>query len=491
MSSSLLIRSLVKNPDLIQFNPLIAGKWLPLHAKFPVFERASGLLLGDVSDCTEIQTRNAISVASDTMKTWSNVTARGRAKILRSWYDLVVENKEDLARIVTAETGKPFREAVAEVLYGASYLLWFSEEAPRSHGDIIPPKSKTQRLFTIKQPIGVCGIITPFNFPVALSLRKIAPALAAGCTTVIKPSPTTPISILSVAQLGMNAGLPDGVVNIVTTSQKNTVVVGDELCTNKLVNKISFTGSTTTGKIVLKKCADTVKKVSLELGGNAAFIVFDDASLSTAITSLISAKFRNAGQACISANRVFVHRSIQPKFVAKLIEVVKGLKCGDPLNLDTDIGPISTHEGFAKCKRIIENAIQLGAKVEFGGDSEGMWIKPTILTDVNDNMDIAKEEVFGPVVGIFTFDTEEEGIQNRIKVGLANYIFAENMGRIIRVSEALESGMVGVNEGRAISSEVIPFGGWKESGLGREGSKYGLDEYLQVKQISIGNLSKL
>ncbi|KAJ3034654.1 hypothetical protein HDV00_004793 [Rhizophlyctis rosea] len=435
--------------------------------------------------------RLAIDAAARAFDKWKQESARTRAKVLRKWYDLLIANTGDLARIMTLECGKPLAESKSEVAYGASFIQWFSEEAPRLYGDVIPPFATTQRTLAMKQPVGVCGLITPWNFPIAMITRKAGAAFAAGCTAVLKPASETPLSALAIAALGEEAGIPAGVFNVVTSeSGAATKALGEELTTNPKVRKISFTGSTGVGKILMKQAAGTMKRVSLELGGNAPFIVFEDADLDAAVEGCISSKFRNAGQTCVCVNRIYVQSSVYDAFASKLAARVKALKVGHGLDEGVKIGPLITSAGLEKVRRHVEDAIGGGAKAVVGGKAHergGNFWEPTVLTGISSDAVVAQEETFGPLAALFRFETEEEVIRhaNDTPYGLAGYFYSRDVSRIFRVAEALEVGMVGVNEG-LISSETAPFGGVKESGMGREGSKYGIDEYVDVKYICLG-----
>ncbi|NQV47564.1 MAG: NAD-dependent succinate-semialdehyde dehydrogenase, partial [Rhodospirillaceae bacterium] len=427
--------------------------------------------------------------AEAAMPEWAARTAKERAQILRRWYDLMMENQQDLATIMVAEMGKPMAEAMGEIGYSASFVEWFAEEAKRIYGDTIPAPSGDRRIVIIKQPIGVAAAITPWNFPSAMITRKCAPAIAAGCSVVVKPAEDTPYSALALAELAMRAGIPKGVFNIVTGVP---ATIGAELTSNPTVRKLSFTGSTAVGKLLMKQCADTVKKVSMELGGNAPFIVFDDADLDAAIAGVMASKYRNAGQTCVCANRIMVQAGIYDAFAAKLAEAVKGLIPGPGLTSDANQGPLINKAGLDKVVRLVKDATDKGATVVCGGrvsDLGGTFYEPTILTGVTVDMDLANEEIFGPVAPLYKFESEEEAVKiaNDTPYGLAAYFYSRDIGRVWRVAEALEYGIVGANEG-IISSEMVPFGGVKESGIGREGSKYGIEEYVEVKYICMGGL---
>lgn len=466
----------------------INGKWTSTDATFPVYNPFNGELLAEVADCGAQETKEAIEAAQAAFISWRAKSATGRAKILRRWYELQLQHIDELAALLTTEQGKPLAEAKGEIRYGASFVEWFAEEARRVYGDVIPGHGRDKRITVIKQPVGVVGAITPWNFPNAMITRKVAPALAAGCTVVIKPSDFTPLSALALAALAEEAGFPPGVFNIVTA--KNPVPVGDELTSNPIVKKISFTGSTRVGKMLLAKCAPQVKKVSLELGGNAPFIVFDDADIDAAVDGCIASKFRNAGQTCICSNRIFVHRSVHDEFNEKLTRKITQLKVGNGLEEGVVIGPMINDTAVDKSERLLQDAVQHGAKVLTGGQrGEGQFFEPTLVAEVKRDMKIFSEEIFGPVAAIYAFDTEEEVIQlaNDTEYGLAAYFYGRDYARVWRVAEALDYGMVGINTGM-ISSAVAPFGGVKESGFGREGSKYGMDDYLNIKYMCWGGV---
>jgi succinate-semialdehyde dehydrogenase/glutarate-semialdehyde dehydrogenase len=415
--------------------------------------------------------------------------AKERANILRKWFELMMANQDDLALIMTSEQGKPLAEAKGEVAYAASFIEWFAEEGKRIYGDVIPQHQTDKRLVVIKQPVGVCGAITPWNFPAAMITRKVAPALAAGCTMVIKPATQTPFSAFALAELAERAGVPKGVINVLTGSAKE---IGGELTSSPIVRKITFTGSTEVGRTLMQQAASTIKKVSLELGGNAPFLVFDDADLDAAVEGAMISKYRNAGQTCVCANRILVQDKVYDAFAAKLADKVKALKVGPGTETGVQIGPLIDDKAVAKVEEHVQDAVAKGAKVLVGGKKHalgGLFYEPTLLTEVSTKMKVTKEETFGPVAPLFRFKTEEEGIAmaNDTEFGLASYFYARDVGRIWRVSEGLESGMVGINTG-LISNEVAPFGGVKESGIGREGSKYGIEEYLEVKYLCMGGI---
>jgi succinate-semialdehyde dehydrogenase / glutarate-semialdehyde dehydrogenase len=477
---------------LIRTEAFIDGSWCPANngATGDVLNPATGAIVSNVPDMGRDETHAAIEAANNAFPAWSTKTAKERATILRHWFDLILSNRDELASIVTAECGKPLAEAMGEVAYGASFIEWFAEEARRVYGDVIPGHSGDKRLLTIKQPVGVCAAITPWNFPIAMITRKVGPALAAGCTIVIKPAEATPLSALALAALAEDAGMPAGVFNVVTAS--SGIEVGKELCENPLVRKMSFTGSTATGKILLKQCADTVKRVSMELGGNAPFIVFDDADLDKAVTGAMASKYRNSGQTCVCANRFLVQSGVYDAFAEKLAAAVDELNVGDGTDAGVTQGPLINAGALTKVEAHVADAVEKGARVICGGVRHargGNFYEPTILADVTTEMAVAREETFGPVAPLFRFESDEQAIAmaNDTEFGLAAYFYSRDVARVIRVSEALEYGMVGINEG-IVSTEVAPFGGVKESGLGREGSKYGIDEYLEIKYLCLGGL---
>jgi len=481
---------------LLRTQAYIDGQWCNGDSgeTFDVFNPANGELIATVPDLGAIETRRAIDAASTALASWRSKTAKERANILRAWYDLILKNQEDLAQLMTFEQGKPLVEARGEVIYGASFVEWFAEEGKRLYGDVIPAHGADKRVVVIKQPIGVIGAITPWNFPLAMITRKVAPALAVGCTAVVKPAEDTPLSALALAQLAERAGVPKGVFNVVTCNKPNAVAVGGELTGNPTVRKISFTGSTPVGKLLMKQCADQVKKVSLELGGNAPFIVFDDADLDAAVVGAIASKYRNAGQTCVCANRIFVQAGVYDEFAQKLADAVRTFKVGSGDQDGVTQGPLINKAALEKVQDLVDDAKEKGAKVVCGGqahDLGGTFYQPTILTDVTTDMRIANEEIFGPVAPLYKFESEEEVIvkANDTPFGLAAYFYARDIGRIWRVSEGLEYGIVGINEG-IISTEAAPFGGVKESGIGREGSKYGVEDFVEIKYLCMGGVDK-
>jgi succinate-semialdehyde dehydrogenase/glutarate-semialdehyde dehydrogenase len=482
----------LKDPQLLREKAYVNGEWVGADsgASFEVTNPATGAVLARVPDMLEGEARRAIEAAAAAWPAWAAKTAKERATVLRKWYDLIMANQEDLAVIMTSEQGKPLAESRGEVAYGASFIEWFAEEGKRIYGDVIPPTQAGRRIIVLKQPIGVVAAITPWNFPNAMITRKCGPALAAGCPIVIKPPAETPLSALALAVLAERAGIPKGIFNIVTTAHSSRV--GQEMTANTLVRKFSFTGSTEIGKLLMRQCASTVKKVSLELGGNAPFIVFDDADLDAAVTGAMLSKFRNMGQTCVCANRLFVQDKVYDAFAAKLAAAAAAMKVGDGLADGVTQGPLINMEAIEKVEGLVNDAVRKGAKVLTGGKRHALgqtFFEPTVLTDVNTQMPIAQEEIFGPVATLFRFSTEADAIRlaNDTEYGLAAYFYARDLGRVWRVAEALEYGIVGINEG-IISTEVAPFGGMKESGIGREGSKYGIEDFLEVKYLAMGGL---
>ena len=483
----------LKRPHLLTDKAFINGRWVEADSdkSFLVMNPSDGTVIGDVPDMGVDETRRAIEAASAALPAWAAKTAKERSVILRKWADLMVAHADDLALIMTMEQGKPLAEARGEIIYAASFFEWFAEEGKRAYGDVIPSPIKNSRIITLKQPVGVCAAITPWNFPAAMIARKIGPALAAGCTMVAKPAAETPLSALALAVLAEEAGVPAGVFNIITTSTSK--IVGKELCENPLVRKLSFTGSTEVGKILMAQCASTMKKLSLELGGNAPFIVFDDADIDAAVDGAIASKYRNAGQTCVCANRIYVQAGVYDEFAKKFTAKVKAMKVGDGQEQGVTIGPLINNDAIKKVQDHIKDAVDKGAKIETGGklhELGGTFFEPTVLTGMKPEMKISCEETFGPVAPLFKFKDEAEAIRlaNDTRFGLAAYFYARDIARVWRVSEALEYGMVGVNSG-ILSTEVAPFGGIKESGTGREGSKYGLDEYLELKYLLISAIS--
>ncbi|MGD8908174.1 MAG: NAD-dependent succinate-semialdehyde dehydrogenase [Chromatiales bacterium] len=482
----------LEDSNLFREQGFINGSWTSADNEktYSVINPSSQEELTRVPNMGAAETLAAINAAHDALPSWGALTAKQRAARLRAWYDLMLQNQDDLARLMTAEQGKPLAEAKGEVIYGASFVEWFAEEGKRIYGDVIPTHAEGKRIVTLKQPIGVVAAITPWNFPIAMITRKVAPALAAGCTVVVKPGEDTPLSALALAELSLRAGLPKGVFNVITTQQAPEV--GKVLCEDSRVRKLSFTGSTPVGKLLMRQCADTVKKVSLELGGNAPFIVFDDADLDAAVVGAMASKFRNAGQTCVCTNRILVQDGVHDAFVQKLTAAVQSLTLGDGFAEGVTTGPLINAKAVEKVERLVDDAIAHGASIIQNTRSEGLgsnFYSPAVLTGVAPDMAIAGEEIFGPVATVIRFTDEAEAVQiaNDTPFGLAAYFYARDIGRIWRVAEALEYGMVGINEG-IISTEVAPFGGVKESGIGREGSKYGIEEFLEIKYLCMGGL---
>ena len=481
----------LNNKSLFKQKCFIGGKWInSIGGKtIEVENPANQETIGMVPKCDAKETKNAIKFANIAFQDWKNKTAKERSIVLKKWHDLILENIDDLAHIMTVEQGKPLAEAKGEILMGTTYIEFYAEEAKRVYGDIIPDPLPDRRIVVIKQPVGVIGAITPWNFPSTMITRKCAPALAVGCSVVIKPASQTPFSALALAVLAEQAGFPPGVFNIVTGSASE---IGKELTENPIVKKISFTGSTEVGKILLKQSSSTVKKVSMELGGHAPFIVFDDANVDEAVVGVMQSKFRNSGQTCICANRIFVHEKIYDEFLDKFVKEVEKIKVGNGLDKNTNSGPLIDQYSLEKVKEHVNNAVNTGAKIAIGGDIHelgGYYFQPTVLSNVTTKAKITYEETFGPVAPLYKFSSDEEVIKkaNDTPFGLASYFYSRDIGRIWRVAEALEYGMVGVNTGMTTKAE-IPFGGVKESGLGREGSRYGLDDYLEIKYISMAGI---
>jgi succinate-semialdehyde dehydrogenase/glutarate-semialdehyde dehydrogenase len=484
---------MLNNAELLKNAGYINGEWTGSESdkRFEVTNAFSKEVICTLPDMGAKETNDAIEAANNSWSNWRSRTAKERAVILKKWFDLITNNQEDLAILMTAEQGKPLAEAKGEVTYGASFIEWFAEEGKRTYGDIIPTPANDRRILVIKQPIGVVAAITPWNFPIAMITRKCAPALAAGCPVVIKPASETPLSALALAELADQAGVPKGVLNVVVGTKSSEI--GLALTNSPIVRKLSFTGSTSVGKILTRNCADTMKKVSMELGGNAPFIVFDDANLDSAVAGAMISKFRNTGQTCVCSNRILVQEGIYDDFVSMLSEAVKTLNVGNGMEEGINQGPLINENALKKVQDHISDALGKGAVLVTGGkphSSGGTMFEPTIIGNVTTSMKVASEETFGPLAPIFKFSTEEEAIRmaNDTEFGLASYFYTNNINRIWRVSEALEYGMVGVNEG-VISNEVAPFGGVKESGLGREGSHYGIDDFLELKYICMAGLS--
>ena len=479
----------LQDAALFRQQAYINGEWVAAGnaATVDIRNPATGERLGAVPDMGQAETAKAIAAANAAWPKWRAMTAKERAAIMRRWYDLMTAAADDLGQILTLEQGKPLAEAKGEIAYGASFIDWFAEEGRRAYGDVIPGHQPDKRIVVLREPVGVCAAITPWNFPNAMITRKVAPALAAGCPVVIKPAPATPFSALALAELAERAGFPKGVLNIVTSGMERSAEVGAEMCTNPIVRKISFTGSTRVGKLLMEQAAGTVKKVSMELGGNAPFLVFDDADLDAAVDGAMMSKYRNAGQTCVCANRLIVQDGVYDDFAARMAQAVSGLQVGDGMQPGVTIGPLINEDAVQKVERHIEDAVGKGARVVVGGKRHplgGTFFEPTILADVTEDMLVAKEETFGPLAPLFRFKKEADAIRmsNDTEFGLACYFYTQNLGTAWRVSEALEYGIVGVNTG-IISTEVAPFGGMKESGIGREGSHYGIEDYLEVKYV--------
>ncbi len=482
----------LKDASLLKTDALIGGAWLKGPGRFDVHDPSNGAKLADVANLGPKEAEAAIAAANAAWPAWRAKTGKERSVILRKWYELLMANQEDLGRIMTAEQGKPFPEAKGEVAYGASFVEWYAEEAKRVNGETLPQFDNNRRLLVIRQSIGVCAAITPWNFPLAMITRKVAPALAAGCPVVIKPAELTPLSALAAAELAMRAGIPAGVLNVLTADGANSIALGKVFCASDTVRHISFTGSTEVGRILMAQSAPTVKKLSLELGGNAPFIVFDDADIDSAVEGAMASKYRNAGQTCVCANRIYVQEGVYDRFVEKFSAKVQALKVGNGFEEGVVQGPLIEDAAVQKVQRHVEDALAKGGKVVVGGKKlQGQFFQPTVIADATGGMLCAKEETFGPVAPIFKFKTEQEAIAaaNNTEFGLASYFYSRDVGRIFRVSEALEYGMVGINVG-IIATEHVPFGGVKQSGLGREGSSHGMDEYLELKYLCLGDILK-
>jgi succinate-semialdehyde dehydrogenase / glutarate-semialdehyde dehydrogenase len=482
----------LRDEALLKRDAFVGGEWMPARsgARFPVKNPATGELIAEVADLSAAETERAVEAAAAAFGAWRKKTAKERAGVMRKWFDLLMANQEDLAQLMTAEQGKPLAETRGEIAYGASFLEWFAEEAKRVYGDVIPTNQSGRRLIVLKEPVGVVAAITPWNFPNAMIARKVAPAIAAGCPIIVKPAEETPLSALAMAELGARAGLPKGVLNIVTTSEAEAV--GKVLTGSETIRKFSFTGSTEVGKLLMKQCAGTVKKVSLELGGNAPFIVFDDADLDAAADGAMLSKFRNMGQTCVCANRILVQADVYDAFTEKLAARMAKLKVGNGADDGVTQGPLITMDAVEKVERLLKDATAKGARIAAGGRRHaqgGSFFEPTLVTGVTPGMDIAQEEIFGPVATLLRFDTDAQAIAiaNDTRYGLAAYFYARDIGRVMAAAEALEYGIIGINEG-IISTEVAPFGGMKESGIGREGSKYGIEDYLEIKYLALGGL---
>jgi len=483
----------IQNFKLFRDKCYINGEWIEANSKDTISVNNPATLkeIGTVPKCGKEETKKAIDAANAAWPKWKSTSAKERSIILRKWFDLIISNKEELAQIMTIEQGKPINESRGEIVYGASFIEWFAEEAKRVYGDTIPDPLTDRRIVVLKQPVGVVASITPWNFPNAMITRKCAPALAVGCPVVIKPASQTPYSALALAALAEEAGFPKGTLNVITGKASE---IGDELATNPIVRKLSFTGSTEIGKVLMAKCAGTVKKVSMELGGHAPFIVFDDANIDDAVIGAMQSKFRNTGQTCVCANRVYVQEKVYEEFCEKFVEAVSKMKVGDGLEEDVTSGPLIDENSLNKVEEHVQDAVQMGAKVAIGGSKHSLgmnFYQPTILTDVTPQAKITFEETFGPVAPVYKFKDEKEVINlaNNSPYGLASYFYSRDIGRVWRVAEALEYGMVGVNTGLTSKAEA-PFGGIKESGLGREGSKYGIDDFIEIKYVNMSGLDK-
>ena len=484
--------SQLKDPSLLKTDALINGQWLKGASRFDVFDPATGQKLADVANLGPADAQTAIDAANAAWPAWRTKTAKERSTILRKWFDLLMANQDDLGRIMTAEQGKPLPEAKGEIAYGASFVEWYAEEAKRINGETLPQFDNNRRLLILRQPVGVCAAITPWNFPVAMITRKVAPALAAGCTVIIKPAELTPLSALAVAELAIRAGIPAGVLNMLSADADNSVAIGKVLCASDVVRHISFTGSTEVGRILMAQSAPTVKKMSLELGGNAPFIVFEDADIDSAVEGAFASKYRNAGQTCVCSNRLYVQEAVYDEFVTKFAAKVKTAKVGNGFEDGVNQGPLIEEAALQKVQRHVDDAIAKGARVLVGGKRlPGQFFEPTVVADATADMLCAKEETFGPFAPVFKFKTEQEAVDaaNNTEFGLASYFYSRDVGRIFRVSEALEYGMVGINVG-ILATEHVPFGGVKQSGLGREGSHHGIDDYVEIKYLCIGDILK-
>jgi succinate-semialdehyde dehydrogenase / glutarate-semialdehyde dehydrogenase len=484
--------SLLNDPSLLKTDALINGQWVKGASRFDVHDPATGAKLADVANLGAAEAEQAIAAADAAWPAWRTKTGKERSILLRKWYDLIMANQDDLGRLMTAEQGKPLAEAKGEVAYGASFLEWYAEEAKRVNGETLPQFDNNRRLLVLRQPIGVCAAITPWNFPLAMITRKVAPALAAGCPVVIKPAELTPLTALAVAELALRAGIPAGVLNMLTADSANSIAAGKVFCSSDTVRHISFTGSTEVGRILMAQSAPSVKKLSLELGGNAPFIVFDDADIDSAVEGAMASKYRNAGQTCVCANRIYVQEGVYDRFVEKFTAKVKALKVGNGFEAGVVQGPLIEDAAVEKVQRHVADAVSKGGQVTVGGKKlQGQFFEPTVIAGATADMLCAREETFGPLAPIFKFKTEQEAIDaaNHTEFGLASYFYSRDVGRIFRVAEALEYGMVGINAG-IIATEHVPFGGVKQSGLGREGSAHGMDEYLEMKYLCLGDVLK-
>ena len=484
----------LKDPSLLKTDGLIDGQWVAGHSRFAVHDPATGALLANVANLGPQDAQAAIAAANAAWPAWRAKTAKERSILLRKWFDLLMQHQDDIGRIMTAEQGKPLPEAKGEVAYGASFVEWFAEEAKRVNGETLPQFDNNRRLLVLKQPIGVCAAITPWNFPLAMITRKVAPALAAGCPVVIKPAELTPLTALAAAELAVRAGIPAGVLNMLSADAANSIAIGKVLCESDVVRHISFTGSTEVGRILMAQSAPTVKKMSLELGGNAPFIVFDDADIDSAVEGAFASKYRNAGQTCVCSNRFYVQEGVYEEFVQKFAAKVRTAKVGNGFEEGVNQGPLIEEAALEKVQRHVEDAIAKGGQVLTGGKrlsslGSGQFYEPTVVAGATPDMLCAREETFGPFAPVFKFKTEQEAIAaaNNTEFGLASYFYSRDVGRIFRVSEALEYGMVGINVG-ILATEHVPFGGVKQSGLGREGSHHGMDDYVEIKYLCVGDI---
>ena len=487
---------LLQDPSLLKTDALINGQWVAGNSRFDVLDPATGHKLADVANLGPADAEKAVAAANAAWPAWRSKTAKERSILLRKWYDLIMANQDDLGRIMTAEQGKPLPEAKGEVAYGASFVEWFAEEAKRINGETLPQFDNSRRLMVLKQPIGVCAAITPWNFPLAMITRKVAPALAAGCPVIIKHAELTPLTALAAAELAIRAGIPAGVLNMITADDQNSIAVGKVLCASDVVRHISFTGSTEVGRILMAQSAPTVKKMSLELGGNAPFIVFNDADIDSAVEGAFASKYRNAGQTCVCTNRFYVQEGVYDAFVQKFAAKVQTAKVGNGFDEGVNQGPLIEEAALEKVQRHVDDAVARGGKVVAGGKrlsalGSGQFFEPTVLAHATPDMLCAREETFGPFAPVFKFKTEQEAIAaaNATEFGLASYFYSRDVGRIFRVAEALEYGMVGINVG-ILATEHVPFGGVKQSGLGREGSHHGMDDYVEIKYLCIGDIQK-
>ncbi|MBS0315798.1 MAG: NAD-dependent succinate-semialdehyde dehydrogenase [Proteobacteria bacterium] len=484
--------SRLKDASLLKTDALIDGRWVQGASRFDVHDPATGARLADVANLGAADAEAAIAAANAAWPAWRGQTAKQRHAVLMKWFQLLMANQEDLATLMTAEQGKPLAEARGEVAYGASFVEWFAEEAKRVNGETLSTYDNNKRLLVLRQPIGVCAAITPWNFPLAMITRKVAPALAAGCTVVIKPAELTPLTALAAAELAQRAGMPAGVLNMLSADGANSIAIGKALCASDVVRHLSFTGSTEVGRILMAQSAPTVKKLSLELGGNAPFIVFDDADLDSAVEGAIASKYRNAGQTCVCSNRIYVQDGVYDRFVEKFSAKVKGLKVGNGFEDGVVQGPLIEEAALQKVERHLADALAKGGKVQTGGHRlKGQFFEPTVVSEASADMACAREETFGPFAPVFRFKTEQEAIAaaNATEFGLASYFYSRDVGRIFRVAEGLEYGMVGINTG-IISTEHVPFGGVKQSGLGREGSSHGMEEYVELKYLCLADILK-